>query len=286
MNRFLSLWDASKQNTPKTVNDMEMAVVVPTLNEAGNVDALLDGILAADPRLHVIIVDDGSADGTLEIVNGKVSETNRVHLIARGRKLGYASAVQDGMRLALAGGARLICQMDADFSHDPQALPALLAKSEECDLVIGSRYVRGGGTRRWPLHRQLLSRGANAGARALLRLPNHDCTGGFRCWRADILQRSGALDVDVQGYAFLFITLDLCRQAGARIGETPIIFTERQCGQSKMNRRIIFEAARLLLGLWWQRLRPQPTAPLPASVAPSLTLLSTIEQPQAGRRAA
>ena len=286
MSHFLSLWDASKDNPAVNGDGMERAVVVPTLNEAGNIAALLDGIRTADPRLHAIIVDDGSTDGTLDIVNHKAAQSDHIHLIARGRKLGYASAVQDGMRLALAQGARLICQMDADFSHDPQSLPALLAKSDECDLVIGSRYVRGGGTRHWPLHRQLLSRGANAGARTLLRLPNRDCTGGFRCWRADFLERCGVLDVDVQGYAFLFITLDRCRQAGGRIGEVPILFTERQFGQSKMNKRIVFEAARLLLGLWLGRLVPQPALTVPAASTPTLTLTPPAEQPVADRRAA
>lgn len=279
MSHFLSLWDTTKDNPPTVT--METAVVVPTLNEQGNIAPLLDGILAADSRLHVIVVDDGSTDGTLDVVTGH--ESPRVHLIARGRKRGYASAVQDGMRMALASGARLVLQMDADFSHDPQSLPALLAQSETCDLVIGSRYVRGGGTRHWPLHRRMLSRGANAFARTLLQLPNHDCTGGFRCWRAETLRQSGVLDVDVQGYAFLFITLDRCRRAGARIGEVPIIFTERRFGQSKMDRRVILEAARLLLGLWLERLIPQATIP---ERAPSLASAPLAEAPPAERHAA
>ncbi|MDQ3813233.1 MAG: polyprenol monophosphomannose synthase, partial [Armatimonadota bacterium] len=236
------------------------AVVVPTLNEGDNIESLLQGILAADPRLHAIVVDDGSSDGTDEAVQ-RVAEvyaqdgTSRVHLIERGQRLGYASAVQDGMRFALAHGAQLILQMDADFSHDPQYLPSLLAKSESYDLVIGSRYVPGGGTRNWGLDRKILSGGANAIARALLGLPVHDCTGGFRCWHRSLVEKSGVLDVPVQGYAFLFVTLDRCHRLGARIGEVPIIFVDRQFGKSKMSRRIIMEAIRVLWRLWWQRVR-------------------------------
>jgi len=239
---------------------MEMAVIVPTLNERDNIESLLAGILAADPRLHAIVVDDGSSDGTAAAVQkvaaaSAVESISRVHLIERGAKLGYASAVQDGMRLALECGARLILQMDADFSHDPRYLPLLLEKSQSCDLVIGSRYVPGGGTRNWGVDRKILSGGANALARTLLGLPVRDCTGGFRCWHRDLVEKSGVLNVQVQGYAFLFVTLDRCHRLGARFGEVPIIFVDRQFGKSKMSRGIIFEAMRVLWRLWWGRVR-------------------------------
>jgi len=244
---------------------MEIAVVVPTLNERENVSTLIDGILQADARLHVIIVDDGSQDGTGECV-AALSRSNdakycdgagaaRVHLLARGRKLGYASAVQDGMRLAMQNGARLILQMDADFSHHPKYLTALLEKSRDHDLVIGSRYVRGGGTRNWGIDRKILSGGANRLSRTLLSLPARDCTGGFRVWKRELIESSGLLDIPVEGYAFLFVSLDLCRRTGATIGEVPIIFVDRQHGQSKMSRRIIREAVKVLWALWWKRVR-------------------------------
>lgn len=238
---------------------MEVAVVVPTLNERDNIAALLTDILAADARLHVIVVDDGSTDGTDKVVEPLMDDKSapdaaRVHLIERGRKLGYASAVQDGMRLALAQGAQLVLQMDADFSHDPKAIPALLRQSAQCDLVIGSRYIPGGGTRNWGLDRKILSGGANALARAMLCLPVRDCTGGFRCWRRTLIEQAGILDIHVEGYAFLFVTLDRCHQLGARIGEVPIIFADREHGKSKMNRRVIREAIRVLVRLWWRRL--------------------------------
>lgn len=237
---------------------MEVAVVVPTLNEYGNIAALLTQILASDARAHVIVVDDGSTDGTDTVVEQWASaetgpDAARVHLLERGRKLGYASAVQDGMRLALARGAQLVLQMDADFSHDPKAIPILLRRSAQCDLVIGSRYIPGGGTRNWGLDRKILSGGANALARAMLGLPVRDCTGGFRCWRRALIEQAGILDIHVEGYAFLFATLDRCHQMGARIGEVPIIFADREHGKSKMNRRIIREAIRVLLRLWWGR---------------------------------
>ena len=233
----------------------EIAVVVPTLNERANIEPLLDGILAADPRLHVVVVDDGSGDGTSAYVLERGQSEPRVHLLDRGKKLGYASAVQDGMRLAIENGASRIVQMDADFSHHPKYLPAILKKGERYDLVIGSRYTRGGGTKNWGLDRQVLSFGANALARALLGLRVRDCTSGFRLWKRELIERAGVLDVRVEGYAFLFLVTDLCRRSGARIGEVPIIFTDRTAGKSKMSRGIIFEAVRVLGRLWLKRLR-------------------------------
>jgi dolichol-phosphate mannosyltransferase len=244
----------------ETKPHIEIAVIIPTLNEAENISKLLDGILAADERLHAIVVDDGSNDGTGERVleRAQVEKERgreRVFLIERGRKKGYASAIQDGMRFALNRDARLVLQMDADFSHHPKYLPSLLAKSETCDLVIGSRYIPGGGTENWGLERKILSGGANALARVLLKLPVRDCTGGFRCWHRELIEEARVLDVHVQGYAFLFVTMDKVRQCGARVGEVPIIFADRQFGKSKMSRSVIMEAVRVLFRLWLKRLR-------------------------------
>lgn len=241
---------------------MELAVVVPTLNEKGNIAKLLDGIMAADARLHAIVVDDGSSDGTDTAVKEKEAEyrnadgSPRIYLIERGKKMGYASAVQDGMRLAMKHGATRILQMDADFSHNPERLPALIKKSEDddMDLVIGSRYVPGGGTENWGIDRKILSGGANLLVRSLLGLKVRDCTGGFRCWKRELIEKANVLDLKVEGYAFLFITMDRCARLGAKVGEVPIIFVDRQYGKSKMSRRIIFEAMRILLGLWLRRL--------------------------------
>ena len=244
----------SSEKTPfaATETPMELAVVIPTLNESGNIARLLNEVMAADSRLHAIVVDDGSRDGTEEIVHDRQREySGRIHLIERGKKMGYASAVQDGMRLALKSGARLILQMDADFSHNPQRIPALIEKSEteNFDLVIGSRYIPGGGTENWGIDRKILSGGANLLVRNLLRLKTRDCTGGFRCWKRELIERADVLDLKIEGYAFLFIAMDRCARLNAKIGEVPIIFADRQHGKSKMSRRIIFEAMRVLFRL-------------------------------------
>lgn len=231
---------------------MKIGVVIPTLNERENLETLLPAILQTDARLHVIIIDDGSQDSTAELIE-KLHDA-RIHFINRGAKLGFASALQDGMRYALKNGATRILQMDADWSHDPKYLPAILKKSERCDLVIGSRYVRGGGTRNWTLDRQLLSGGANLMARALLGLTVRDSTAGFRCWKRELLIKSGVLDLQLQGYAFQFVAIDKCRRIGARFGEVPIIFADRTVGKSKMSKRIVLEAMQILLLLWLKRL--------------------------------
>jgi dolichol-phosphate mannosyltransferase len=259
---------ASTQKTMQPRNEahsataiMEMAVVIPTLNEGENIVPLLEGIFAADERLQAVVVDDGSRDGTAEKAREfghKLAQTNggveRVHIIDRGRKLGYASAIQDGMRYALRRGAKLILQMDADFSHDPKYIPEILRQSHDCDLVIGSRYIPGGGTENWGMDRKILSGGANSLVRFLLNLSTHDCTGGFRCWKRELIESSGLLDLDVQGYAFQFMILDLLKKRHAVICEVPIIFVDRQFGKSKLSRRIIFEAGEVLFTLWFQRL--------------------------------
>jgi len=245
-------------NQSKNAAAMTIAVVIPTLNESENIARLLDEVLAADARLQAIVIDDGSADGTDKIVLQKQAEySGRVHLIARGRKKGYASAVQDGMRFALENGASRVLQMDADFSHNPNRIPALLGASEneDFDLVIGSRYIPGGGTENWGLDRKILSGGANLLVRKLLGLKVRDCTGGFRCWKRELIERAGVLDLKIEGYAFLFITMDRCTRLNAKVGEVPIIFVDRQYGKSKMNRRIIFEAIRVLFKLSLARRR-------------------------------
>ena len=171
-----------------------------------------------------------------------------------GPNWGFASALQDGMRFALKHDARLILQMDADFSHDPQYLPAILKLSGECDLVIGSRYVKGGGTKNWTLDRKWLSAGANTMARVMLGLPVRDSTAGYRCWRRELLEKAGVLDLKLQGYAFQFVAIDRCRRVGARFGEVPIVFVDRQFGKSKMSKRIVMEAMSVLTKLWLKRM--------------------------------
>ena len=241
-----------RMNEPTSDFAMTITVVIPTLNESGNIGELLDEIMASDARLQVIVVDDGSSDGTDKIVLQKQAEySGRVHLIERGRKMGYASAIQDGMRLALVSGATRVLQMDADFSHNPNRIPALLeaGEKEDFDLVIGSRYVPGGGTENWGWDRKILSGGANFLVRHMLGLKVQDCTGGFRCWKRELIERADVLNLKIEGYAFLFITMDRCTRLDAKVGEVPIIFVDRQYGHSKMSRRIIMEAMRVLFKL-------------------------------------
>lgn len=253
------------------------AVVVPTLNERGSIGRLLDDILSAHPNLHIVIVDDGSTDGTREYVREWEGDGGPdapgmgcVHLLTRDGKRGYASAVQDGMRFALERGAPFILQMDADGSHAPRYLPALLEAAATHDLVIGSRYVPGGGTCNWHWTRRVLSRAGSAFAHLLLRLPAHDCTGGFRCWRAETLVQSGILDAPLDGFAFQFAALDRARRLGAAVAEVPITFADRTEGRSKMSGRIVWEGVKVLASLWAERMVAGKTEISPApSVLPA-----------------
>lgn len=229
----------------------DCTVIVPTYNEADNIAQLIPQILA-HPRCRVLVVDDGSPDGTGAVVAQLAREEPRVGLLARPGKLGLGTAYIAGFRRALAEGAQLIIEMDADFSHDPRYLPDLIAAaSTEYDLVLGSRYVRGGGTTDWGLSRKLISRGGNLYAGIILGLPVADATGGYRCYRRSVLESIDLDAVRSNGYAFQIEMVYRARAAGARIGEVPIIFPDRRVGQSKMSRRIVVEA---LINVWRLRL--------------------------------
>jgi dolichol-phosphate mannosyltransferase len=226
-------------------------VVVPTYNEAENIGRIIPDILA-DPRFRVLVVDDGSPDGTGAIVGELAASDSRVGLLSREGKQGLGTAYVAGFRRALAEGAEFIFEMDADFSHDPRYLPDLLAGAEAgADLVIGSRYVPGGGTTDWGLVRRLISRGGNMYAGIILSLPVADATGGFRCYRRAVLEQLDLSLVRSNGYAFQIEMAYRARQAGFRIAEVPIIFPDRRVGKSKMSRRIVAEA---LVNVWRLRL--------------------------------
>lgn len=234
---------------------MQVSVTIPVYNERENLENLIPAVRKCAPQADVIIVDDSSPDGTAVYVESLRREDPRIHLIRRPGKLGYASAVQAGHRYALEHGARLLCQMDADFSHDPRRLPALLDASQDFDVVIGSRYVPGGGTRNWGMFRQMLSRFGNAFARTLLKLPPCDCTGGFRCFRREVFERVGLLDLAAEGYCFQIVTIYHCHQAGLSMCEIPILFEDRRFGQSKLSRHIILEAFLVVLRIWMCEIR-------------------------------
>ena len=229
----------------------ESLVILPTYNEASNLKLLVSSILHQGP-FDVLIVDDNSPDGT-----GAVAETlakrfaGRVHVLHRSGKLGLGTAYVEGFRYALAMGYQQVFTMDADFSHDPSRLPALRAALAQTDVVLGSRYVPGGGTLHWPLRRRLLSRAGSAYARLLLGLPIRDLTGGFKGFRRQVLETLlPELDtLRSTGYAFQIEMTYLCWRHGFRIQEVPILFQDRVAGQSKLNRRIMVEALRVVWAL-------------------------------------
>lgn len=227
---------------------MDKLVIIPTYNERENIGALLDRLLALPFGLDVLVVDDKSPDDTAAVVRERMAREPRAHLLERAGKLGLGSAYRDGFRYALDHGARYIFEMDADFSHDPASIGDLLAAAEEADVVLGSRYLHGVTVVNWPLSRLILSRAANVYTRIITGLPVKDATGGFKCFRREALEGIRLDRVHSDGYAFQIEVTFKCWKKGFRIKEVPIVFVDRRAGVSKMNRRIIWEAA----GLVWR----------------------------------
>ena len=220
-------------------------VILPTYNEARNIKEM---IKALETKLthqgdRILIVDDNSPDGTGHVADQIASGNRRVEVLHRQKKEGLGPAYLEGFRAALDGGAELIVQMDADFSHDPAYLPRLLAASEVADLVIGSRYVPGGGITEWGQVRRLLSRGGSLYSRTILRVPVRDLTGGFKCFRREVLETIDLDEVAASGYSFQVEMTWRVVRAGFSVMEVPITFRERQQGESKMTTAIVAEAA-------------------------------------------
>lgn len=221
-----------------------VAIIVPTYNEADNIEPLCRAVLDAVPDAGILVVDDNSPDGTADIVRRLEAETGRVELYARAGKLGLGTAYIEGFRHVLAQPeVELVCGMDADFSHDPSFLPAMVAKLDEADVVVGSRYLHGISVVNWPLHRLALSYFANRYARAVTGLRITDCTSGFCGYRRPVLERVDYAGITARGYAFLIALKLKAQRAGFRLAEVPIIFYERRDGATKMSRAIMFEAA-------------------------------------------
>jgi dolichol-phosphate mannosyltransferase len=222
-------------------------VIVPTYDEAASIERLLRGAAAvlaeAAPGEHrILVVDDGSPDGTAAIARRVGEELGVVEVLERAAKGGLGQAYLAGFAHALAAGAQLVCEMDADLSHDPHHLPALLAAARDADVVLGSRYVAGGGVENWGLVRRLLSRGGCRYARAILGLPLHDLTGGYKVLRREVLEAIELHSVRSQGYVFQIEVTYRAVLAGFRVVEVPIVFRERDAGTSKMSSKIAFEA--------------------------------------------
>ena len=228
-------------------------VIVPTYNERENIARLMEAVLAQDPRLELLVVDDGSPDGTGEIIDAEAAINPRVHTLHRPRKMGLGTAYRAGFAWALEHGFDYIFEMDADFSHDPAHLPAFLRAIEETDLVLGSRYREGKVTVvNWPIGRLILSYFANVYARAVTGLPVWDATGGFKCFRRSVLEGIDLSKVRSNGYAFQIEMSFRAWKRGARIVEVPIVFVDRTEGQSKMSGAIVREAIWMVWRLrWW-----------------------------------
>ena len=232
-------------------------IVLPTYNEADNLEPIAAAILSALPDATLLIVDDGSPDGTGQIADRLAAADTRVRVLHRAAKAGLGRAYLAGFRVALDGGATAVLQMDADWSHDPAALPGLVAPIADgaADLVIGSRYAPGGGVVDWGLARRVISRGGSLFAKVVLGLPASDLTGGFKAWRAGTLAAIDFEGVHAGGYVFQIEMTYRATRQGARVREVPITFRDRRVGQSKMSRRIVVEALVVVCQLRFDELR-------------------------------
>ena len=222
---------------------MQTLVILPTYNERDNLPVIVNALLTL-PDVRILIVDDQSPDGTGALADSLAQgRPDRVEVIHRTGPRGLGRSYVDGMLRALETYAALICQMDADLSHNPADVPRLIAAANAADLVIGSRYVPGGRVENWPRRRVVLSAFANRYVRAITGLAARDCTSGFRCWKREALQRIAVRDIASNGYAFLVEMAWMAARAGCRIVEVPITFTERRAGASKLSRGVIVESA-------------------------------------------
>jgi dolichol-phosphate mannosyltransferase len=219
-------------------------ICLPTYDERENLGPIVEAIHAVAPAVDVLVIDDDSPDGTGRLADELAARDPRVNVLHRAEKQGLGRAYLAGFAWALERGYGLVLEMDADFSHDPRYLPALLAASRSADLVLGSRYVAGGGTVNWGLGRRLISRGGSLYARTILGVSVRDLTGGFKCFRREVLEDIDLPTVECSGYAFQIELTWRALRRGFQVVEVPIVFADRRVGRSKMSRRIVLEAIR------------------------------------------
>ena len=229
--------------TDDTFGDLgRILVIIPTYNERENIERITSRTRAAVPEVHILVADDNSPDGTGAVVDSLASQDEHIHVMHRAGKEGLGAAYLSGFSWAIDAGYDVIVEMDADGSHQPEQLPRLLSALRDADIVLGSRWVQGGSVVNWPKHRELLSRGGNFYTRAMLGIPLHDATGGYRAFRADALRTLDLSDVESKGYCFQVDMAWRAVRSGLRVVEVPIEFVERELGDSKMNQKIVTEA--------------------------------------------
>lgn len=231
---------------------MKTLIIIPTYNELENLPRLLPVVLSKDSSINILIVDDNSPDGTASFVEGEMKKDNRIHIIKRPSKQGLGTAYIAGFKFALQNQFDLIFEMDADFSHDPNEIPKFLEEIKKSDVVLGSRYITGVNVINWPMRRLLLSWFANFYTRVITGMSVHDATGGFKCFRKEVLQAIDLDKVTSNGYAFQIEMTFKAWKKGFRIKEIPIIFMDRVKGKSKMSKKIVREAVTMV---WKLRLK-------------------------------
>ncbi len=218
-------------------------VIIPTYNEAQNAEKIINEVLQQSEIVEVLIVDDNSPDGTAEIVRKMMQTNPRIHMINRERKLGLGTAYVAGFKYAIERLFDFVFEMDADFSHNPKEIPIMLSKMDECDVLIGSRYIKGVNVVNWPMKRLILSYSANIYTRVITGMPIHDATAGFKCYKRKVLESINIDSLRSNGYAFQIETNFLAYKKGFKLLEMPIVFVDRRVGVSKMNKKIVYEAA-------------------------------------------
>jgi dolichol-phosphate mannosyltransferase len=229
-------------------------VIIPTYNEAQNAENIIREVLSQSEMIDILIVDDNSPDGTADIVKKKMETNPRIHIIQREKKLGLGTAYVAGFKYAIENKFDFVFEMDADFSHNPKEIPIMLGKMDECDVLIGSRYIKGVNVVNWPMKRLLLSYCANIYTRVITGMPIHDATAGFKCYKRKVLESIDLDSIRSNGYAFQIETNFLAWKKGFKLKEMPIVFVDRRVGVSKMNKKIVYEAVFMVWKLKYRSL--------------------------------